>query len=85
MLRVYGLQDEKMVDAQKCKLELKKLVKGKIQKPTKKKVKIRELMDNIRDGRKKFKELMNIYNGRIEKLENKISNFKIKKQKKVDE
>ena len=32
-----------------------KLVKGNIEKPNKKKVKIRELLETIKEGRKKFK------------------------------
>ena len=41
MLRVYGIEEKKMKDPSKCKSELKKLVRGKLDKPTVKKVKIK--------------------------------------------
>ena len=44
MLRIYGVEEKKTRDASKCKSELKKLVKGKLDKPTQKKVKIKELL-----------------------------------------
>lgn len=36
-------------------------------------VKVKEMIDNIRESRRKFNELIQIYEGRIAKLEEKIS------------
>jgi hypothetical protein len=36
-------------------------------------VKVREIIDSLREGRKKFNELIYIYEGRINKLEEKIT------------
>lgn len=81
MLRVYGVEEYKIKDAGECKAEVKKIAFGKLGKPSKKKMKIKELLDTVREGRKKFKELMNIYNGRISKLETKIHTFKRKESR----
>lgn len=48
VLRVFGIEEDKVHDAKKCKLELKKLGTEKLDKPGKKKLKIRELLDTIR-------------------------------------
>ena len=65
-----------MNDPLKCKEQVKRLVRGHMEKPSKRRVKVKELLDTIREGRKKFKELMSVYEGRIKKLEKKLSVFK---------
>ena len=41
MLRMFGVNEEKVQDASNCKIELKKLVEGRMDKPQKRKIKIR--------------------------------------------
>ena len=43
-------------------------------------VKVKEMIDNIRQNRKKFNELINIYETRIKKLEEKIGRVKQQQQ-----
>ena len=68
LLRLMGIEERLILDPYHCKREVKKVIKGNIEKPSKKKVKVKELMDSIKDGRKKFKELMGVYEGKIKKL-----------------
>lgn len=43
-------------------------------------IKVKEMIDNIRQSRKKFNELIGIYEGRIKKLEDKISRIRQQQQ-----
>ena len=42
-----------MNDPLKCKEQVKRLVRGHMEKPSKRRVKVKELLDTIREGRKK--------------------------------
>lgn len=48
MLRLFGIEQNSINNPLKCKEQLKNLVKGNIEKPTKKKVKVKQLLDTIR-------------------------------------
>jgi len=43
-------------------------------------VKVKEIIDGIRQNRKKFNELIQIYEGRIKKLEDKIGRVRQQQQ-----
>ena len=75
MLRLFGVEDQSMNDPSKCKQQVKNLVRGTMEKPTKRRVKVKQLLDTIREGRKKFKELMSVYEVKIKKLEKKLVCF----------
>lgn len=81
MLRLFGVEQKSLQDPIKCKQEIRNLVKGTFQKPGKRKIKIKELLDTIRQGRKKFKQLMGVYEGRIKKLERKLVSLRIQESK----